>query len=1488
MRQSRPKIFALALLAGIFSLFGGYLPAQGASAGLNQVLSIPSSNFSSPANIIVGGDHVWIANQGNKRITKIDRFTGSVLGNTAAFSDTPNKLAWDGTNLWVSFTAGGKFAKVDQNLNTTVSGTICPGGIFNDSIAAANGRVFVTCWNPAAVAELNPSTLVTTQSATSFGGNPFGLRVNTTNLYIDIGSGVRIFSVSSLATAPVAVSTGMPTNSLHQMTLDNDFFWMVGNNNGQTAKLGRLRLSDNAVTLYTVSNVTGAGFNPIASDGRFVYLPNSSESAFASFDITAGTWQVEVANTTPTGVATTPGEVWSILGGAVIKYSTNVQSVTWNPSNVSNALAASPITPSSQATSSGAGAISYSVAVSGTAQCTVNSSTGVVTAAAVGSCTVRAVAAATVNASAGFTDVVFTFSAQSQAVTWSPTNTSVAVGLATLTPNALATSSGPGAISYAVQSTGGTGCQVNAASAALTFSNMGTCIVRATAAAGGGFGLGSTDVSFTITASQQTVTWAPTNTSNTLAASPVTPNAAATSSGAGAISYQVSNPGNSGCTVNSSTGVVSATSLGFCVVRATAAAAGSLPAAFTDVTFYFRSNQTVTWSPTNLSNPVGIASPNAIAATDGTGMISYSVQNAGTTGCTVNATPSILATSSGLCVIRATAAATNTNFAGTVDVTFTFTSSQTVTWNASNTGVLLAASPLTPNALATSNGPGAISYAVQSAGTTGCSVNPSTAVVTATSQGLCVIRATAAASTYHSAGFVDKTFTFSVNQTVTWTPITTILITGAPIVPSSQAISSGPGAISYWVDPFSTNTACTVNGSTGAITVSNVGNCTIIANSAAGNGYNLGQTSVTFTVTKVQTVTWSPANTDLRIGWSPFSGTAAATTDGTGSRSYAVQSAGTTGCTINSATRVISFTAIGECVIRATAAASGNWLSGFVDVSFRIVDIQSVSWIGATVTQSSGTYTPSQPVATGGGILDYSVVSAGTTGCTVNPSTGVITFSAIGQCQVRAEARANGFYLAGASSQMNFNFYANQTVTWAPTNITNSFSGGTITPNAAASTTGGGAITYSLVFANAACSLNTSTGAISSSSRTRCFVRANAAATGYFNGASSNPVTFTFTGPQTVTWLATNTTNPITRSVTPSALAVSSGGTPITYSVALAGTAGCSVNTATGVTTASAIGTCSIRANAAAALTFESAFSDLTFIFVEGQIISWPATNTTNPDSIATLTPNALASSNLGSAITYSVQSAGTTGCTVNSATAVITVASAGVCVVRATAAASGSVVSDYRDFSFTFDPPSISVNSVASNGLSLYLTHWNPRLVLLGAQPTVSIFGFGFTSDATVTLAGKTFAPKTVTSSELTFELPKLSAGTHSFVVEFGNQGTITFVNAVQVTANEPIVMGTVASKSANGNRTLLRAEHTLAKLVRSVAMPVKLVCTAYMNSNSTAKDRMTTMNATKRMCQQTALRVGAKMSTTQLSFTSKVSSMIRKVTLALSPMGQ
>ena len=95
-------------------------------------------------------------------------------------------------------------------------------------------------------------------------------------------------------------------------------------------------------------------------------------------------------------------------------------------------------------------------------------------------------------------------------------------------------------------------------------------------------------------ASSQTIAWSPTNTTGAVGDSPLTPNNLATvttpASGGGAISYSVVSQGGSGCTVNSSTGVISYTAAGTCVVRATAAAVNSSPRYFTatkDVSFVF-------------------------------------------------------------------------------------------------------------------------------------------------------------------------------------------------------------------------------------------------------------------------------------------------------------------------------------------------------------------------------------------------------------------------------------------------------------------------------------------------------------------------------------------------------------------------------------------------------------------------------------------------------------------------------------------------------------------------------------------------------------------------------------------------------------------------------------------------------------------------------------------------------------------------------------
>ena len=88
----------------------------------------------------------------------------------------------------------------------------------------------------------------------------------------------------------------------------------------------------------------------------------------------------------------------------------------------------------------------------------------------------------------------------------------------------------------------------------------------------------------------QVVTWAPTNTTYSGTDPELIPDVEATSSGTGAITYEVVDAGTAGCTVEASTGAITYTAIGDCVIRAVAAEVpGSYNSAHTDVTFTFLS-----------------------------------------------------------------------------------------------------------------------------------------------------------------------------------------------------------------------------------------------------------------------------------------------------------------------------------------------------------------------------------------------------------------------------------------------------------------------------------------------------------------------------------------------------------------------------------------------------------------------------------------------------------------------------------------------------------------------------------------------------------------------------------------------------------------------------------------------------------------------------------------------------------------------------------
>lgn len=84
----------------------------------------------------------------------------------------------------------------------------------------------------------------------------------------------------------------------------------------------------------------------------------------------------------------------------------------------------------------------------------------------------------------------------------------------------------------------------------------------------------------------------------------------------------------------------------------------------------YQAPATITWNPT-LSVKVNAKQLSALATAGGPG-ISYSVENAGTTACTINSsTGAVTFAAPGTCVLRATAAATRTNRLTTKDVSLT-------------------------------------------------------------------------------------------------------------------------------------------------------------------------------------------------------------------------------------------------------------------------------------------------------------------------------------------------------------------------------------------------------------------------------------------------------------------------------------------------------------------------------------------------------------------------------------------------------------------------------------------------------------------------------------------------------------------------------------------------------------------------------------------------------------------------------------------------
>jgi hypothetical protein len=501
---------------------------------------------------------------------------------------------------------------------------------------------------------------------------------------------------------------------------------------------------------------------------------------------------------------------------------------------------------------------------------------------------------------------------------------------------------------------------------------------------------------------------------------------------------------------------------------------------------------------------------------------------------------------------------------------------------------------------ATSNSPGAITYAVLSGPAT-ISGN----VVTLTGVGTVALQATQAASGSYAAATATGSFSVSsATPVINFNPIPDQNYSAGSI--QVTAVSNSPGSITYAV----VSGPATISGNT--VSFTGLGTVTLQASQPAAGGFQAASTTTLFTIVgSAPTLTFT-AIPDKVYGAAPF--TVSATSNSTGPITYSVVSGPAT-----LSGNTVTLTGVGTVTLQAKQAPAGAFTAGSTVTSFNVTAAAPTLSFNSIATQSYGA-APFAVSATSNstGVITYSVANG-----PASISGNLVSLTGAGTVTLQASQAAAGTYAAGTatttfqvnavSPTLTFNPVASQTYGTAPFAVS-------------ASSNSTGAITYSVLSGPATISGATVTltgvGTVS--------LQASQAAAG---GYSATTATTAFTVSSQTTTLSFATIASQTYGAAPFAvLATSSSTGAITYSVA----SGPATISGT-IVTLTGVGTVTLQASQAAAAGYSAATATTAF-----NVAAHTPTLTFN--SIANQTFGASpftvsATSNSTGAITYSVAS---------------------------------------------------------------------------------------------------------------------------------------------------------------------------------------------------------------------------------------------------------
>ena len=514
--------------------------------------------------------------------------------------------------------------------------------------------------------------------------------------------------------------------------------------------------------------------------------------------------------------------------------------------------------------------------------------------------------------------------------------------------------------------------------------------------------------------------------------------AASGGTGSGGYSFAVISTGTAGCGIAS--GILNASSPGTCTVTATRAASTNYlvaSSAATTVTIVKATQAVVSLTSTSGTYNTNI-SLTASGGT-GTGAYSFSVSDAGTAGCSVAMGPSLTSSSAGSCTVTVSRAGdSNYEARSSVATLVTFAKdTQNALTLRDNSGDLDTGITLSVSG---GSGTGAVSYSVTS-GSANCSIT--SGVVNARFAGSCTLTSTKAADVNYLQKQITNTLSF-VKATQSSIQVTSTSGSyGTPIQLTTTG-GSGSGAVSYAVSDNG-SASCVVIGT--QLTFTSAGTCKVTATRDADSVFD-ARSSVSTTIT-IDRINQTPLSVATSTG-DLFTGIIVAVTGGggTGSVSTSVTS-GTANCTLTAG--LVTARNIGTCSLSISKAGDMNFFSASGTVTLTFAKALPVMGSVASPTSSAlGTgITLAYSGGTGNGAITYTLVSAGTAGCSI--TNGVLNATSGGKCTVTITKQGDDTY-ADQVVTTEFTFIDNSAPS-TTTTIARAASTGVTTPKAAPTTT---------------------------------------------------------------------------------------------------------------------------------------------------------------------------------------------------------------------------------------------------------------------------------------------------------------------------------------------------------------------------------------------------------------------------------------------------